>query len=59
MDFNVTDYLEEQGTGGVVAGVDFEWNKLKIKGYEQKFIQGLISMGFAIRSKAIAKALAL
>lgn len=56
MDFNVTDYLEEQGTGGVVAGVDFEWNKVKIKGYEQKFIQGLISMGFAIRSKAIAKA---
>ena len=56
MDFNVTDYLEEQGTGGVVAGVDFEWNKVKIKGFEQKFIQGLISMGFAIRSKAIAKA---
>lgn len=56
MDFDVTDYLEEQDKGGVVAGVDFQWNKRKIKGYEQKFIQGLINMGFDIRNKAVGKA---
>lgn len=56
MDFDVTEYLEKQGTGGVVAGVDFQWNKRKIKGYEQKFIQGLINMGFDIRNKAVGKA---
>ena len=26
MDFEVTDHLKELDTGGVVAGVDFQWN---------------------------------
>lgn len=56
MDFDVTDHLKELDTGGVVASVDFQWNKRKIQGYEQKFIQGLIKMGYDIRSKAIDKA---
>lgn len=56
MDFDVTEHMQELDTGGVVAGVNFQWNKRKIKGYEQKFIQGLIRMGYDIRSKAILKA---
>lgn len=55
--FDITEHVKEDGIkGGVVASVDFTWEKRKIKGWEQKFIQGLLDMGFDIRNKAVGRA---
>lgn len=55
--FEITEHVKEDGIqGGVVASIDFTWDKRKIKGWEQKFIQGILDMGFDIRNKAVGKA---
>lgn len=47
------NYSSNTTDGGlVVSSVTIEWNKPRIKGYQQKFIAGVFSMAFDIRNKA-------
>lgn len=51
------NYSSNTTNGGlVVSNVTIEWNKPRIKGYQQRFIAGVLKMGFDIRNKAIGRA---
>lgn len=51
------DYGSNSTDGGlVVSQVTFEWNKPRIKGYEQKFINGVFDMALDIRTGALSRA---
>lgn len=40
----------------VVAGVDFTWDKMKLKSMRTKFMAGIVDMAMDIRNKAINRA---